>query len=62
MDGYDLARAIRSRFEDKLSLVALTGYGTEEDARRAREAGFVTHLTKPIDIAELAAIVSRAAP
>jgi CheY-like chemotaxis protein len=32
-----------------MSLVALTGYGQEEDQRRAREAGFDVHLTKPAD-------------
>jgi CheY-like chemotaxis protein len=34
-------------------LIALTGYGQEEDRRRAREAGFDVHLTKPVDFDEL---------
>jgi len=58
MDGYALAREIRSNHDADISLVALTGYGTPEDARRAREAGFARHLTKPVEVAELAAIVS----
>jgi signal transduction histidine kinase len=59
MDGYGLARELRSR-HNELALVALTGYGTVADARRAKEAGFQRHLTKPIEVAELAAIISRA--
>jgi signal transduction histidine kinase/CheY-like chemotaxis protein len=60
MDGYALARQVRSRFDGSApALIALTGYGSEEDARRAQEAGFVRHLTKPVPVAELAAIVSR---
>jgi signal transduction histidine kinase/ActR/RegA family two-component response regulator len=52
LDGYELARSIR---EDRTSwaravkLVALTGYGRESDRIRALEAGFDTHLVKPID-------------
>lgn len=50
MTGYDVAR--RMREEPDLAgakLIALTGYGQEEDQRRAREAGFDVHLTKPAD-------------
>jgi CheY-like chemotaxis protein/two-component sensor histidine kinase len=48
MDGYEVARRLRERtgMRDVL-LVALTGYGQEEDRRRAKEAGFDAHLTKP---------------
>jgi PAS domain S-box-containing protein len=50
MDGYAVARALRSDPECAGShLVAVTGYGREEDVRRSREAGFDVHLTKPID-------------
>ena len=54
MDGYSVARAFRNeaRF-DGLFLVALTGYGQEQDQRRTREAGFDLHLVKPIDDAAL---------
>jgi signal transduction histidine kinase len=59
-DGYALAREVLARFAARApALVALTGYGSQDDARRAREAGFVRHLTKPVEVAELAAIVSR---
>ena len=59
-DGYELAREVRARFDGpRPVMVALTGYGSEEDARRARDAGFVRHLTKPVAVSELAAIVAR---
>ncbi|HXE52406.1 MAG TPA: ATP-binding protein [Tepidisphaeraceae bacterium] len=49
MDGYDLARRIRTEpGGDRLILVALTGYGRPEDRQRALDAGFDFHLTKPI--------------
>jgi PAS domain S-box-containing protein len=50
MDGYDLARALRACKEAAgARLIALSGYGQDEDKRRAREAGFDEHLTKPVD-------------
>jgi PAS domain S-box-containing protein len=50
MDGYEVARSIRSdRKTRNARLVALTGYGQEEDRRRSREAGFDDHLVKPVD-------------
>jgi len=48
-NGYDVARAVRSRPGERVALVALTGWGQETDRRRATEAGFDHHLTKPID-------------
>ncbi|MDE1925008.1 MAG: response regulator [Patescibacteria group bacterium] len=53
VDGYDLARLIVREVASPPALIALTGYGQEEDKRRAREAGFVYHLTKPISVAEV---------
>jgi len=51
MNGYDVARALRTRFpEHATTLVALTGWGQEDDRRRAREAGFDHHLVKPADL------------
>ena len=48
MDGYEVARLLRSR-GSSARLVALTGYGQPEDVRRAQEAGFDTHMVKPVD-------------
>jgi signal transduction histidine kinase/DNA-binding response OmpR family regulator len=54
MDGYAVARSFREDREfSKLFLVALTGYGQEEDRRRSLESGFDAHLTKPMDFGEL---------
>ncbi|HXG09974.1 MAG TPA: ATP-binding protein, partial [Gemmataceae bacterium] len=49
MDGYEVARHLRQQLEHQPVLVALTGYGQDEDRRRSREAGFDYHLTKPVD-------------
>lgn len=54
IDGYELARRIRqTQAGQKLLLIALTGYGQEEDRRRTHEAGFDHHLTKPADPNEI---------
>ena len=54
MDGYEVARRIRQQPEfDDVTLIALTGWGQEEDRRRSREAGFDHHLIKPADIGAL---------
>src|SRR5205085_3377929 len=48
MDGYELAARLRADAElGTLRLVAITGYGQENDKTRAREAGFDEHLVKP---------------
>jgi signal transduction histidine kinase len=48
MDGYEVARRLRATAGRRIGLIALTGYGQTEDRRRAYEAGFDTHLTKPV--------------
>jgi signal transduction histidine kinase len=59
MSGYDLARALRARPEFRsLVLVALTGYGNEEDRRKSIEAGFNRHLIKPVDPATVAGLLA----
>lgn len=51
MDGYETARRIRQRPEGRdVSLIALTGWGQEDDRRRTQEAGFDQHLVKPVEI------------
>jgi two-component system CheB/CheR fusion protein len=50
LDGYQVAARLRRRRRTAGSLlVALTGYGQEDDQRRAEHAGFDHHLTKPVD-------------
>jgi CheY-like chemotaxis protein len=54
LDGYEVARRLRGPlgFRDT-RVVAITGYGREEDRRKAREAGFDVHLPKPVDPEDL---------
>ncbi|MBL8271892.1 hybrid sensor histidine kinase/response regulator [Steroidobacter sp.] len=56
MDGYQLCRRIRDSKGTGVSIVAITGWGQEEDRRRTIEAGFDAHLTKPVDLRALAAV------
>ncbi len=50
MNGYDVARHLgRQEHVEQPMLVAMTGYGQEDDRRRANNAGFDHHLTKPVD-------------
>jgi signal transduction histidine kinase len=49
LDGYAVAQRLRATLGDRVTLVALTGYGQSEDRRRTAEAGFDAHLVKPVD-------------
>jgi signal transduction histidine kinase len=62
MDGYRVAADLRGRagFED-LTLIAMTGYGRDEDFRRSESVGFARHLVKPIDFAELQSLLDEVA-
>lgn len=54
MDGYELARRVRRESWGKgMQLIALTGWGAEEDKALAARAGFNRHLTKPVDLRAL---------
>ena len=60
LDGYEVARRLRLTDAGKnLRLIALTGWGQDEDKRRAREAGFDHHLTKPVDPRRLDALLAQ---
>ena len=56
MNGFDVARRLRDEFGETLFIVALTGYGQEDDRRRSREAGFDEHLLKPPSLEQLQAL------
>jgi two-component system CheB/CheR fusion protein len=61
MDGYDVARALRAQESTKSTyLVAVTGLGQDDDRRRAADAGFDRHLTKPANRGELLAVMAEA--
>jgi CheY-like chemotaxis protein len=60
MDGLQLAQALRAEpWSATLRLAALTGWGQDEDRRRTSAAGFDHHLTKPVDLDEIAALVAQ---
>jgi len=55
--GLDLMRQIMSR--KPIKAIALSGYGMEEDVNRSKEAGFIEHLTKPVNLQRLEETISR---
>jgi signal transduction histidine kinase/ActR/RegA family two-component response regulator len=62
MDGYQVATELRrDPATASARLIAITGYGGEEDRRRSREAGFDLHLTKPVDPAQLKRVLQEKA-
>lgn len=59
MDGYELAAHLRFQPGcEALPIVAITGFGGPEDARRSRAKGFAAHLVKPVDPASLAKLLA----
>jgi CheY-like chemotaxis protein len=63
LDGYAVARTLRALPEMQTTmLVALTGYGMDEDRQRSREAGFDHHLTKPVDPVVLSQLIRTLSP
>jgi CheY-like chemotaxis protein len=61
LDGYETARRVRGMEEGRrVFLVALTGWGQQEDRRRSHEAGFDEHLTKPVELGALQQLLVRA--
>jgi PAS domain S-box-containing protein len=60
MSGYEVARRLRERPEtSETSIVAMTGWGQEEDRRRSKEAGFDHHLVKPLEPESLTDLLAR---
>ncbi|HEY1376607.1 MAG TPA: response regulator, partial [Gemmataceae bacterium] len=60
MDGYEVARRLRGEPDlPPVTLIAMTGYGQDEDRRKARDAGFDHHLVKPVDPEELARLLAQ---
>jgi two-component system CheB/CheR fusion protein len=54
LNGYQVACGVRERYDkDQVLLIALTGYGTEEDHASVVEAGFDLHLVKPVNLTDL---------
>jgi CheY-like chemotaxis protein/two-component sensor histidine kinase len=63
MNGYDVAKQIRQQpWDKKVAIIAVSGWGQEEDKRRALEAGFDHHLTKPVEPAALGRLLALISP
>ncbi len=60
MSGYEVAKRLRQSGEHQSFMVALTGYGQEEDRMEANRAGFDHHLTKPVSLADVENVLVRA--
>ncbi|HJQ36665.1 MAG TPA: hybrid sensor histidine kinase/response regulator, partial [Thermoanaerobaculia bacterium] len=59
LDGYQVASQVRSRLGSGVVLVAVSGFGQPEDKRKAAEAGFDDHLTKPADVNDIENLLAR---
>lgn len=62
LDGYEIARQVRSEIGGNVVLVAVSGFGQPEDKRKAIEAGFDDHLTKPADVRDIEDLLVRFPP
>jgi len=63
LNGYEAARKIREQpWGEKMVLVALTGWGQDEDRQKSREAGFDGHLVKPLDLGALTSLLAELLP
>jgi hypothetical protein len=60
MDGFEARRRLRDDGAAQAFLVAMTGFGNEEDKRRTRAAGFDAHLTKPVELDALVSLLNEA--
>jgi CheY-like chemotaxis protein/anti-sigma regulatory factor (Ser/Thr protein kinase) len=60
LSGYEVCQRVRAQeWGKKTTLIALTGWGQEDDRRRTREAGFNGHLVKPVDVEQLMDLLGR---
>lgn len=62
LNGYEAARQIRELMDGRTVLVAVTGWGQEEDRRRSSEAGFDAHMVKPLDLDALTKLLAGLGP
>lgn len=62
MDGYQVAEQIRKEGSRDTLLVAVSGYGQDQDRRRSRDAGFNLHLVKPVDLQQLLSLLENWRP
>ena len=59
IDGYQVARNLRQEGFKDIVIIALSGYGQEEDRRRSQEAGMNYHVTKPADVKTISNLIAQ---
>jgi CheY-like chemotaxis protein len=62
MDGFEVANRTRQQLGHGVVLVAVSGFGQPDDVRRALEAGFDEHITKPADVHDIESLLHRFPP
>jgi signal transduction histidine kinase/ActR/RegA family two-component response regulator len=62
LDGYEVATRVRQSLGDGVVLVAVSGFGQPEDKRKAIDAGFNEHITKPADVSDIENLLARFPP
>jgi signal transduction histidine kinase/ActR/RegA family two-component response regulator len=62
IDGYEVAARVRHSLGGQVVLVAVSGFGLPEDKRKALDAGFDEHITKPADVSDIENLLSRLPP
>lgn len=62
IDGFEVAKEIRQKLGDDVVLIAVSGFGQPDDKRRALEAGFDEHITKPADVHDIENVLKRFPP
>jgi CheY-like chemotaxis protein len=60
IDGYEIVRRVRAGGHARIFMIAHTGYGQDEDIKRAAGAGFDAHLVKPADMQKLRTLMASA--
>jgi PAS domain S-box-containing protein len=62
LSGIEVARRVKTESLKQPTLIAVTGYGQERDRDASYDAGFIAHLTKPVDVDKLSSLLQRLAP
>jgi CheY-like chemotaxis protein len=62
MDGYQVAKQLRAELVEPPTLIAVTGYGQASDRGNSLDAGFHSHLVKPVDVARLEQLLQELLP
>ena len=62
IDGFEVAKGVRAELGQEVVLVAVSGFGQPEDKRKALEAGFDEHITKPADVKDIESLLKRFPP